>query len=470
MKTLSLAPKKTSSNRIEVIRGIQASGLASVSQGEEVNSSNQKFTLFWAMMGAIHIHSYVRAAMGSIGRAVVGTWWKVARKPGDKQGTRLQKKRLEAFYEATEAKTWTNVQDYYSVAYKFMIGAMYLRYFGQTAYKIHRNRGGDPIGFDHLPGLIVPNTDSNGSFRTPAFTQYLTSDLMSKVDYADPKDIIYIINPDWEGSPIGASDLEALAEFTLPLDIYLQTAARSYLENSAKPEIVYMLPQDVSDEAFNAFVAKLNEKYTGAANAGRNPVAVQGDLKILRVDDMPASVPYQEARKDTRDETLAVSGTGAALMGVSESLSSANIRETRRQFHESTMVPLLKFIELAFYEQVHLRLFKISGWILKFNQPDFLTAVERATVHMRYVDMGVLCRNEVREELGLEPVPGGDTYNVPVPPGSQTSNPPAGRQPKPDDPSATGEPTMDDQDPPRGDQNGDKPRDSMIRSFEEDEE
>lgn len=424
---------------------------------KEAYPSLKKFLLFWTMMDTIKLHGYTRAAMSAIGRATIGAWWKLSKHDDwGKSATERQRKKLLKFY-ANQEREWDNIKDYQSLAYKLTIGAQYLRFFGQVAFLLVRNNAGQPIGFDHLPGLVVPNVDEFGYFKDPAFVQYPVKDPRIRTEFSNPGDIVYIMNPDWEGSPLGGSDIEALTEYTLPLDLYLQTSAREYMKNSNRPELIYMLPQDISDEAFETFVSLLNSKYGGPTNTGRNPVAVQGELKVERIDDLPDGLPYLESRKDTREETLAVAGVSGPMLGLTESISSANIREARRQFHETTMEPLFKLVEGGLYEQIHVREFGALGWMFQFNNPDFMTAVERATVHMRYIQFGVLNSNEAREELGRENREGGEEYAKP--PGmeeEQQGNPAEGREDNPDDPSETGEPTNDDQDPPRGDQHDDE--------------
>lgn len=426
---------------------------------QEVYPSLQKFLLFWIMMDTIKVHGYTRAAMSAVGRATIGTWWTLSKhEEWGSQATEDQRTSLLEFYSSMN-REWDNIKDFQNLAYKLIIGAQYLKFFGQVSFLINRNNAGQPIGFDHLPGLIVPNVDEFGYFKDPAFVQYPTKDPRIRTEFSSPDDVIYITNPDWEGSPLGGSDIEALTEFTLPLDIYLQTAAREYMKNTNRPELIYMLPQDISDDAFDTFVRLLNSKYAGPNSMGRNPVAVQGELKVQRVDDLPKDLPYQEARTDARDETLATAGVSGPVLGIGDTFSSANIREARRQFHETTMEPLFRLIEGGFYEQLHIREFVAPGWAIQFNNPDFLTAVERATVHMRYIQFGVLSPNEAREDLGKEDREDGDDYVTPTgmeDEEEEQGSPPEGREDDPDAPSETGEPTNDDQDPPRGDQHDDE--------------
>lgn len=423
---------------------------------DKVTRGAAKFALFWDLMDTIDIHGYLRAAMGVIGRSTVGAWWSLVEVEDAGPPKQLHKKRLREFYEY-KYRSWDNINDYQSFVQKLMIAAMYLRYFGRCAFKINRSLGGSALGLDFLYGYVVPNVDKNGYFKSPAFIQYPTKNPLDKVEFESPDDIVYITNPDWRGSVAGGSDIESLSDFAVPIDLYLQVAAREYLRNRDKPEAFYILPADVDDEAFDDFVKALEEKYAGPSNVGRSPIAVAGELDIKELSRLPADLPYQQARGDTRDEVLSTAGVAGAKLGLTASLSSANLREVRREFHESTMIPLFRLLEVGLYEQVHIREFAVTAWALKFNNPDFLTAVERATVHMRYHDMGALNPNEIRGEIGRKPRkdPGGDEYVDVSARSNNQGSPPEGREERPDAPSQTGEPTTDSDDPVRGDQHDD---------------
>ncbi len=434
----------------------------------DMNPSLIRFYEFWDFMETIQVHGYTRAAMSVFGRSAVGAWWTLRKHSEYEKGAReLHRRRLYSFYMGVEDRSWDNIKDFYSFAYNIMIGVMYLRYFGRAAYHIVRNRLGVPIGMDFLPGLVIPNVDEEGYFKNPAFVQYLSKNPANKVEFENPKDIVYITNPDWRGSVLGASDIEALATYTLPLDIYLQTAASSYMQNRDRPEVIFQLASDIEDDSFDEFVKEMRARYSGATNVGRSPIAVQGELDVKELRRMPADLPYQDARKDTRDEVLAVSGTSSSKLGLVEDMTNSNLRELRREFHESSMIPLFRFVEIGLYEQVHVREFGYLDWEFRFNNPDFLNMVERATVHMRYHMMGGLNPNEIRYEIGKPPREDelGDMYYDELlnqPPHDQPGSPPEGREDEPD----ADEPVADVDDPIRGDQHDDETReDAMLASL-----
>lgn len=434
---------------------------------QDLNPTLRRFNEFWDWMDAIKQHGYLRAALSVVGRSAVGAWWTLRRHSEyGRDAPERHRKRLFNFY-MMRSRQWDNIKDFQNFAYKLMIGVMYLRFFGQAAYFILRDENGAPLGLDFLHGLVVPNVDAAGKFKSPAFVQYPSRNSANKVEFDSPQDIVYLVSPDWEGSPLGGSDFESLATFTLPLDIYLQVAAREYMKNRDRPEVVYSLPADISDEAFDAFVKEMSARHAGPTNPGRNPIAVQGEFDVHELSKLPDSLPYQASRKEAREEELAVAGVSGAKLGISEQMASANIREMRREFHETSMVPPFQLIEISFYEQIHVREFDAPGWEFKFNYPDFLNAVERATVHMRYRQIGVLSPNEIRYELGRTPRPdeAGDAYIDPEPAGNFPGAPPEGRPVEPDAPAQVGELTPDGQDPVRGDQHDETPRDRLLAAL-----
>lgn len=415
-------------------------------------------------MDAIKTHGYLRAAMSVIGRTSIGAWWTLRKHPefDESQARPLHRKRLMRFY-LFENRMWDNIKDYQSIAYKLIIGTMYLRYFGKAAFHIVRDDGGVPLGLDFLPGLVIPNIDDRGFFKDPAFIQYPTKDPSVKYEFQSPRDIVYVMNPDWEGTAFGGSDIESLAEYTLPLDLYLMVAAREYMKNRDRPEVVYELAPDISSDAFDTFVKEMETRHSGAKNIGRSAIAIQGDFNIHELRPLPKDMPFQESRRDARQEELAVAGVTEAKLGLTAGMTASNLREVRREFHETSMLPLFRLVELAFYEQINVREFGTKAWEFKFNAPDFLTAVERATVYTRYHNVGALNPNEIRFEIGKSPREDelGDLYLDELTGMRNTGNMPGspieGRPIEPDDPSQVGEPIMDD-DPERGDQHDEEPR------------
>lgn len=455
MNAISLG-KTYSANEFKV-KAVPIENVSPVQVSENKLGIDNKFVLFWDLMDTIHVHGYTRAAMSTIGKSAVGAGWSITKHPDYKKQARDgQRKKLLDFYNMRN-RPWDNIKDFYGMSYKIMIATMYLRFFGQAAFHIVRDGFGNPVGMDFMNGFVIPNTDSSGYFKSPAFLQFPSRDKRYMVTYPNATDVVYITNPDWEGYTVGGTDLESITDYSLPLDIYLQIAAREYMKNRNTPEAFYVLSPDISSEAFDNFVEVIQAKYSGASNLGKSPIVVQGELEVQELRRLGQDLPYQESRKDTRDENLAVSGVPGGKLGIAE--NSTELRELRREFHETSMLPLFSFIEEAFYDQIHIRTFSYPTWMFMFHNPDFLTEVERATVDMRYYTIGVYNPNEIRDKKGLDEREDGDLFVDQVegnkPSNSPLGNPDTGTAPdnEDEDDGEVDEPNNDDQDPPRGDQN-----------------
>ena len=436
--------------------------LTDVTSTNSLTINTRRFQEFFDLMDTLYSHSLTRSSVSMIGRSVASAGWSLVE--DELYAERADKKSFEklyAFYNAIDTRAWDNIQDFYGTStYKFPIAAEYLRYFGQAAFYIVRDPITDePSSIDFLHGLVVPNIDSQGRFKNPAFIQYIDRTGRNKVEFNSPRDIIYIVNPDFSGSPIGGTDMSALSEFSLPIDIYLQLSAREYLKNRNTPEVIWELPSDLSDEAFDAFCDRLEDNYGGPMNIGKNPIAIRGELNFHELRGMPDQLPYQESRVDTRREILAATGLTTYKLGIADNVSENAVKEYRREYNEATIKPICNAIEEAFYIQIHLREFGIRDWRLSFNSPSFLNAVEQATVDMRYIQNGVFSPNETRRNLGKPPRPDGDVY-VDITGGegdeleqNTQGSPPEGREQRPDAPAETGEPSEESgqNDPERGD-------------------
>ena len=182
-------------------------------------------------------------------------------------------------------------------------------------------------------------------------------------------------------------------------------------QNNTRPELIYQLPETISEENFQEFVEEVTARWRGPTNAGRTPIVVQGEFKVHKLGDLPDALPYNESRTTARDEEFAVTGVSGAKVGLTEKVSASGMKEIRREFHESVMEPLFRMIEEAFYWQICVRTFGFRDWRFQFNSPDFLTALEKATVHMRYYQSNSITPNEIRDDLGYQDRPeGGDLF------------------------------------------------------------
>jgi hypothetical protein len=364
------------------------------------------------LMDAVSVVPFLTASGAVVGRGVVGPAFDVVPSSLDVSGSERERKRILDFFNYI-SPTQENVKDIYGPLAKLYTTAFSFRLFGHSAWEVVRDKStGEPIGFDVIPGVIRPNIEKNGSFKRPAYTQFLRANgVESKTDINDPDDVIFFAVPDYSGG-LYLSELLALSEYTLPSEIYAAVAYRSLHENKNAPYSgIWFTPPDVDDDTFDRFVAMINSRYTGARNYGRNPIIMRGEGGFKPLNFPKEEAPYLEGRTINRNEISAASGVPDAKYGVGS--ENIDLKELRLEFYESTLRPMMALMEEVIYSGVCVRLFDAPEWKFKFKRPDFTTAVEDASIELRRIQWGQWSPNEARASRGELPRENGDYYLVP---------------------------------------------------------
>jgi len=450
VKSFTKSDKLVKKGKSEENLSNKASKLLTVIENNDVL---YRYVMFNDVMDTLKVDGFLKASIDTIANSGVGVGWGIEKQKNYfETASDENKEKLEKFY-CYSPPIYDNIRDFYGSPSKIAAALVYLRFFGQAPFHILKDENGQPLGLEFIYGFVYPNVKADGTFKNPAFI-HIDLETGKKMAEYSSDEIVFIVNPDITGKPYGDMLVESLSQYSLPLDIYLQSSALSYIMKSRLPPAIWEVPEGIGDEEFEELADYIEDQYEGPENVGKVPLIVSGEINIKRLESFPSDIPYLEARKQTREEIFTVIGTSARKLGLVDDESVS--KEDRREFFETTMLPLFKFIEDGFTTQVHRRVFGIEDWTFKFGRLDFLDAVERATVNMRYIQNGVYSPDDVRSKIGEGPRPDG-MGNVYVDPRSGSSyeeeqgSPPEGREDRPDKPSETGEPTLDDQDPPRGD-------------------
>lgn len=378
----------------------------------------QRRALHYDIQDAAAAHPTLRASVSAFGRSLIGPGWKLIKHPEyGSEATQKQRRDLLDYLSPLPDRPFSNFKDIFTTSAKLWATAGSVLLFGHTGWENIRNGLGKAIGFDNVLGFLQPNVDDTGEFQDPAYTQfaYKPGGTTKTKDFNSPEDVVFFAIPDIVAANLWNVDIEALADFSLPSDIYAMLAYLSLHKHLNTPlHGLWEVDADVSDEDFDKFFDLLNNRYTGSENYAKNPLVIRGAAKFVETARTTDDAPYLDGRGLTQREIDSVTGVPALRRGDVTDLNRASAREVRREFWESTLKPWVNVLEEAFWSQVCVREFGARGWWLKFEPPDFLTGIERASVDMRDVQWGLYSPNEVRERRGDKPREGGDYYLVPL--------------------------------------------------------
>ena len=392
----------------------KAASLVKGRPGSSTVGKNSKTSSMLDLIDAAEVVPYLMASGGTVGRGMVGPGFDIVRPLSNDSGTDKEKKILESFFRGTRADS-NNFKDVFGPLAKIYTTAFMFRILGVAAWELLRDEAGNAVGFDLVPGVVKPNIEADGRFRSPAYYQYLRhGSVESKTEFSNPSDIVFFGVPD-VGSGIYLSESYSLSEYTLPSEIYAAKAYLSLHENKTSPyQGFWYTPENIDDDTFDQFAELINVRYRGSENYGKSPIIMRGKGGFEYIAPSKDDAPYVEGREVSRKEIAGVTGVPGAKYGHLEGQGSTGLKEVRREFYESVLRPVASVMEEAIYHQICVREFGITGWRFMFNRPDFTTAIEDASIEMRRIQWGTSSPNEVRARRGEAPREGGDYFLVPL--------------------------------------------------------
>ena len=288
------------------------------------------------------------------------------------------------------------------------------------------------IGFYRIAGNSYLERTMAG--RMPKELYALRPDRMTiKPGQGMPSKFVYRLGQDevsWDVDPrTGESDILHLRTFN-PLDDWyglspIEAGAYSVdthneanahvmalMQNGASPSGALEVGADgkLGDDEYNRLKAEIDEKYTGARNAGR-PLLLEGGMKWVQMGLSPQAMGIIETRyAAARDVSLALS-VPPLLLNIPGDSTYSNYKEARLAFYEETVIPLAERLRD-----------ELNGWLSPYFGGVTLDldlekvpaiAEKRAELWEMANQATDLTINERREMRGYEPVAGGDMVYIP---------------------------------------------------------
>ena len=282
---------------------------------------------------------------------------------------------------------------------KLLIQSVLLR--GNGYAYIHRGRDGRVIGLQYLEeGDVTINYDKRKQ------SLYYSCSIIS-AKKIEPINMLHLVKNSYDG--INGISVISYATRTLKLAHNTENSANSFFTNGCNLSGVLTVQGQVSDKQREDIRKSWNQAYS---KGGNGLAILQGNMSYQPIQLSAADSQLLESREYNVEDIARFFGISPVLLGVLTHSSLSTVEAIQNQFLLHTLSPYITMIEEEFTRKLIL---PSEGDIkIDFDETALLKADKQALAnyYSTLIDKGILCVNEVRNELGYSEIEGGDRHLI----------------------------------------------------------
>ena len=301
--------------------------------------------------------------------------------------------RIELEVTATGADSLLRSPSRWMSAYEFRRAmTMQVLLYGNAFAAINRTRGGELLELIMLEPDSV-SIDVSGS--EPIYKTRVYGDLRMS-------DVFHLRAPSttgmWGESPVN------LCRSSLQLMAAQEEMALRAIQHSGNPKISISYPSKLSAEAMQAAERYYLEKHAGSLNAGK-PMVVTDGAKVDRISSTIDDAGLEAARRYSIGDVSRIYGVPASYLSEDVGASYGTMEWLSRMYVDACLAPWLA----AWGAEIRAKLATPFD-VVTFDTDDLVRPgmAETMAALRTAVEAGFMTRNEAREELDLDPLPGLD--------------------------------------------------------------
>ena len=259
---------------------------------------------------------------------------------------------------------------------------------------IQRNNKGDVIGLRYLPSSTVTI-----SYNEQTGDLLYTSTLIQGA--IEPINMIHLLKYSTDG--VNGKSVISAANRIISNAQMAEAQTAEYLDKGFNKQGIIKVQGQVNEKQRNEILSN----YRNAFRAGGDGVAVfQGSMDFLPIQISPSDAQLIESKKLSTEDIARFFGIPIELLQAN-TLSSSQLQQKLMM----TLMPYIQMIEEEFNRKLIKPLSEHSLYI-EFDTTNFIryNDTEIASYYASLLDKGILCINEVRKELGYNPIEGGDKH------------------------------------------------------------
>ncbi len=216
----------------------------------------------------------------------------------------------------------------------------------------------------------------------------------------------------WSG--LGLSPLGYHRE-TFALALSQQEFSASIYSEGVVPKGILASDQDLDDPQMKKIAKKWHEKNGGAKNAGRTPILPLG-IKYQSIGMTPEEAKMVENFGYTERQIAQIYGCSLYVLYNFKDIKFSTNEQQQIDFVTNTLRPWIEIIEDSFTRNILTSPQIRAGYRYEIDEEAFYRGATKDMHETFAVDIqnGIKSRNEVRIEIGLPPVEGGDDLLLPA--------------------------------------------------------
>lgn len=187
---------------------------------------------------------------------------------------------------------------------------------------------------------------------------------------------------------------------------------RNSIYNSGRPSGILNIRGTIAESTFRQVQRQFKNEYSGTENAGKTLLLKGMDgLDFQKLGMELDGAALKELKDMTRDDIMLMFRVSKTMLGVSEGVSVSNAQENRIMFTENVIKPELDRLVDALQPFI----VEAYGVGFKIDYEDYSMITDSQRLEMYVAGHNKwLTTNDIREETGYEPLPGGDVIREPV--------------------------------------------------------
>lgn len=262
---------------------------------------------------------------------------------------------------------------------------------------IQRNNKGDVVGLKYLPSSTVTI-----SYNETTGDLLYTSTLIQG-GAIEPINMIHLLKYSTDG--VNGKSVISAANRIISNAQMAENQTSEYLESGFNKQGIISVNGQLNEKQRNEILSNWKNTF----RAGGDGIAVlQGNLSYQGIQISPSDAQLIEQKKYNTEDIARFFGIPIELLQAN-TLSSSQLQQKLMM----TLMPYVKMIEEEFNRKLIKPLSEHSLYI-EFDTTNFIryNDTEIASYYASLLDKGILCINEVRKELGYNPIEGGDVHTV----------------------------------------------------------